>query len=104
MSTDKKNLNREAIFEALKKHDSVLKKNLVSRIGLFGSFVRGDQTKKSDIDFLVELTRPSFDHFMELNFYLEDLFGRKVELVTPAGLSPYIKPFVDKEIKWHETR
>lgn len=103
MEMKKRNLNRDAIFAALKEHDDVLKKNLVKRIGLFGSFVRGDQTKKSDIDFLVELKKPSFDHFMDLNFYLENLFGRKVELITPAGLSPYMRPFVEKEIKWYET-
>jgi predicted nucleotidyltransferase len=40
---------------------------------------------------------------MDLVFYLEDLFGRKVELITNGSLSPYIQPYVEKEVKWLET-
>jgi len=74
------------IIETLKKQKSVLKKYMVKRIGLFGSFARGDQTDKSDIDFVVEFEKPSFDNFMDLSFYLEDLFGRKVDILTPIGI------------------
>ena len=73
----------------------------VVSIGLFGSFVRGDQNSSSDIDFLVEF-RPEkhkFDNFMEVSFLLEELLGRKVEVVTPEGLSPHIAPHILKEIE-----
>lgn len=86
----------------LRRHNDILRKYKVKRIGLFGSYVRGEQKKHSDIDFLVELKVSSFDNFMDLAFYLEDLFGRKVELITNGNLSPYIKPYVEKEVNWYE--
>ncbi len=79
-------LTDKVILETLKKHKEILKKYGVKRIGLFGSFVRGEQKEHSDIDFLVEFEKPSFDNFMDLAFYLEDLFGKKVELLTPEGV------------------
>jgi hypothetical protein len=86
----------------LKDHSEILQKYGVKRIGLFGSFVRGEQKKNSDIDFLVEFEKPIFENFMDLAFYLEELFGRKVELITNGNLSPYIQPYVEKEVKWYE--
>jgi predicted nucleotidyltransferase len=56
----------------------------------------------SDIDLLVEFETPSFDNFMDLTFSLEEIFQRKVDLITSRSLSPYIKPYVDKEIHWYE--
>jgi uncharacterized protein len=73
----------------------------VSNIGLFGSFVRGEQTSSSDVDILVEFfpEKHTFDNFMELIFLLEELLGRKVEVVTPESLSPYIGPHILKEVE-----
>ena len=73
----------------------------VKNIGLFGSFVRGDQTPLSDIDILVEFMpeKHTFDNFMEVAFLLEELLGRKVELITPEALSPYIGPHILKEVE-----
>jgi len=65
----------------------------VKRIGLFVSFARGEQKESSDIDVLVEFEKPTFRNFMDLSFYLEDLFGRKVDLVTFKGLHPRIRPW-----------
>jgi len=87
----------------LKKHKDLLKKYKVKRIGLFGSYVRGEQKKRSDIDFLVEFEEPNFDNFMDLAFSLEDLFRKKAELITNGNLSPYIQPYVEKEVRWYET-
>lgn len=96
-------LTDTGIIETLRKHRDILKKYGVKRIGLFGSFVRKEQRADSDIDFLVEFEKPDFDNFMNLVFFLEELFGRKVELITNGSLSPYIQPFVEKEVKWYET-
>jgi predicted nucleotidyltransferase len=74
----------------------------VKRIGIFGSFSRGEQRESSDIDILVEFEKPTFRNFMELSFYLEDLFGRKVDLVTVKGLHPRIQPYVEKDVIWSE--
>jgi uncharacterized protein len=48
----------------------------------------------------VEFEKPTFDNFMNLAFFLEDLFQRKVDLVTSSSLSPYIGPYVKKEVVW----
>jgi predicted nucleotidyltransferase len=99
---NKKELTDKKIMSLLKGHNDILKKYKVKRIGLFGSYVRGEQKKRSDIDFLVEFEEPNFDNFMDLIFYLEDLFRKKVELITNGSLSPYIEPYVEKEVKWYE--
>lgn len=96
------NLTHREIMKTLREQQDVLRKYGVKRIGLFGSYVRGEQKADSDIDFLVEFEKPDFDNFMGLVFFLEDLFGKKVELITDAGLSPYIRPYVEKEVKWYE--
>jgi hypothetical protein len=67
------------------------------RIALFGSYLHGKQTPNSDIDFLVEMDRPDFDAYMELKFYLEDLFGKPVDLVLPETIKPRIKSSILKE-------
>ena len=97
------NISSEKIINMLKDHNEILRKYEVKRIGLFGSYARGDQKKNSDIDFLVEFEKPVFENFMDLTFYLEELFGRKIELITNGNLSPYIQPYVEKEVKWYET-
>lgn len=74
----------------------------VKRIGLFGSYIRGEQKRYSDIDFLVEFKEANFDNFMGLVFGLETMFGKKVELITNGSLSPYIEPYVEKEVRWYE--
>ena len=73
----------------------------VTEIGLFGSFVRGDQKSSSDVDILVEFTpeKHTFDNFMNVSFLLEDVLGRKVDVVTPEGLSPHIGPHILKEVE-----
>ena len=74
----------------------------VHRFGLFGSFVKNEQTSESDVDLLIEFKpgRKSFDNFMNLSFFLEDMFGRKVDIVTPESLSPYIGPKILAEVEY----
>ena len=76
----------------------------VARIGCFGSVVRGEDRQDSDIDLLVEFApgEATFRNFMELVYYLEDLFGRNVDLVTDQGLSKYIRQTVEEEVVWCE--
>ncbi len=73
----------------------------VKGLGLFGSLVTGRHTPVSDVDILVEFApdRHTFDSFMDLSFFLEDLLGRRVELVTPEGLSPHIGPHILREVE-----
>lgn len=91
------------VFVILKKHkNEISSRYSVKRIGIFGSYAKGEQNKESDVDVLVEFEEPTFDNFMELSFYLEDLFGMKVDLLTPKSLSPYMRPSIEKEVVWCE--
>jgi len=76
----------------------------VERIGIFGSHARGDETPDSDIDVLVEFApgQATFDNFMQLAYDLEDLFKRKVDLLTVAGIDKYIRSQVEREVIWIE--
>lgn len=92
---------KELIFQRILDEQKQLAFYGVKNIGLFGSFVRGDQTPLSDIDVLVEFTpeKHTFDNFMEVVFLLENILGRKVELITPEALSPHIGPHILREVE-----
>ena len=78
----------------LRQHEPELKRRFgVAKIGIFGSFSRGEERPDSDVDVLVTFQkgRKTFDNFMGAKFYLEDLFKRKVDLVTDAALKPLIR-------------
>ncbi len=70
----------------------------VRKIGLFGSFVKGEPNETSDIDLVVEFERPIGLRFIELADYLEHLLGRRVDLLTPAGIQTIRAPRVAKDI------
>ncbi len=72
----------------------------VSKIGLFGSFARDEQTETSDIDLLVEFSRPVGFEFLDLKDYLESVFGREVDLVTPNAIKPYMKDEILSEVQY----
>jgi hypothetical protein len=83
---------KDELIRLLNQHRSALKERFsVRRIGLFGSAVQGLARPDSDVDVLVELDRPTFDNYMELKFFLEDLFGSPVDLVLADTLKPRIK-------------
>ncbi len=98
------------IFEILKKNNNILKKHHVKKIGLFGSFVRGEQTESSDIDVLVIFDDSAFgknfkgyfDTLTSLSADLSSLFNKNIDLVTEEMLSPYIAPEVMKEVDFFE--
>ncbi|OLS15539.1 MAG: DNA polymerase subunit beta [Promethearchaeota archaeon CR_4] len=71
----------------------------VKRIGLFGSYARGEQKNKSDIDLLVEFSEaPDFLEFIALEQYLSEKFEEKVDLVTPNALSPIIRTNIENDL------
>ena len=78
----------------------------VKRLGLFGSFVRGQQNANSDVDLLVEFEpgKKTFDNFLQLCLFLEGLLGRHVELLTPESLSPFIGPRIMGEVEYVSSR
>ena len=93
---------KQDILAILRDNEERFRSFGVRRIGLFGSFVRGQQTEDSDVDLLVEFEpgQKSFDRFMNLSFFLEDTIGRRVELVTVEALSPYIGPRILAEVEY----
>jgi len=96
---------REKVLSLIIEHQDRIKALGVKRLGLFGSFVREEQGATSDVDLLVEFEqdRKTFDNFIQLSFFLEDLFRRRVELVTTESLSPYIGPHIMSEVEYVPT-
>lgn len=102
LSMKKIKLNsKQDLMSAITSNREVIKGYGVSKIGFFGSFSRGTFSETSDIDLLVDFVpgKKTFDNFMELSFFLEELLGRKVELVTPQSLSEFIGPYILKEVE-----
>lgn len=95
-------LEKQNILQELSNQRHHLAEFGVEEIGLFGSFVRDEANADSDIDLLVEMnkSRKTFRNFLALNYYLEELFGRKVELVTKQSLSPYIGPHILRTVEY----
>jgi hypothetical protein len=69
----------------------------VRRIGLFGSYLHGNEDENSDIDLIVDLSEPTFDHYMDLKSYLEELFEKPVDLVLSDTIKPRLEPIIKKE-------
>ena len=93
---------KDKILELIRANRDRIEAYGVRKVGLFGSFVRNDQNLESDIDLLVEFEqdKKTFDNFINLNFYLEELLKRPVELITTDALSPYIGPHILKEVEY----
>ncbi len=93
---------KDQVLAILSEHTAELRTLGVKRVGLFGSFAREEQSAASDIDLLVEFEegKKTFDNFMQLSFLLEDLLNRRVELVTPESVSPYIRPHILEEVEY----
>lgn len=72
------------------------------KIGLFGSFLRGEQRPDSDIDLLVQFEpgQKTFDNFIELSFFLEEVLQHRTELVTVESLSPYLGPYILRGVEY----
>ena len=92
-------LTAHVILCELHEHQGALDQYSVQRIGVFGSYARGEQGPESDIDFLVEFRQPTLEHFLGLVEYLEELFGRKVDVLTPGGVGSIRVPRVAEEIR-----
>ena len=95
-------MKSDEIFQTIGRHRAELACLGVSRIGLFGSAVRGEAHPESDLDFLVEF-RPgakSYDSFFELAELLERWFGRKVDLLTVESVSPILRTRILQEARF----
>lgn len=92
---------KKHVIATIHKNRAVIKAFGVKKLGVFGSVVRGQQRSDSDIDFLVEFQpeQKTFDNFIQLSFFLEDMLKQPVELVTPESLSPYFGPSIMNEVE-----
>lgn len=90
----------EAIERLRAKNSELIALGVID-IGIFGSFARNEQSGTSDIDFLVKFAPEahSFDNFMDLSFLLEEIMGRKVDVLTEESLSPFIGPHILQEVE-----
>lgn len=94
---------KEYILSTIKENKKELSRFGIRNIGLFGSYLRGDQSDTSDIDLLIDFDPDleNFDNYMAVCDILEQLFkNEKIEIVTKNGLSPYIGPKILKEVQY----
>lgn len=92
-------MKRDEVLDTLRAHQDTLAMRFgVSRLALFGSFARDQATDASDIDILVRFDGPATSKsYFGVQFYLEDLLGRPVDLVTDKALRPQFRPYVERE-------
>jgi uncharacterized protein len=96
---------RSAVIKKLESKAPAIRSQYgVTKIGIFGSFARGEQTRKSDVDVLVDFAsgHATLKNFVGLAEYLEALFKRNVDLITVEGLDKYIRQRVEAEVIWIE--
>jgi len=92
-------MTQNDILSCLKAHKKELQdKFTVRRIGVFGSHARGDAHLHSDVDVLVELDQPTFDHYMDLKFFLEQLLNAEVDLVMADTVKPRLQPYINQDV------
>jgi hypothetical protein len=91
-------MNAQSISDRLQAHRATLEQMSVKSIALFGSTARGDDNSDSDIDILIEFSRPvGLFHFIEVKEFLEKVLGREVDLVTRAALKPQLRERILEE-------
>ncbi len=94
-------ITKEYILTSIKTYKPELTRLGIRNIGLFGSYLRGEQSEKSDIDILIDFEpdKENYDNYMAVYDIFENLFkNEKVEIVTKNGLSPYIGPKILNEV------
>ena len=87
----------ERIVATLSANEAKIKSFGVRSLSLFGSSVRGEDTSESDLDFVVEFEKKSFDSYMDLKLFLEELFDRPVDLVLADGIKPKLRTTILRE-------
>lgn len=92
-------MTNKVVISRIRKHRAQLTKLGVKSLSLFGSVARGEERSDSDVDILVEFEgRATFDRFMDTKFYLEEILGRKVDLVMPQAIKPRMEAYVMKDL------
>lgn len=87
-----KSSEQEKIIEICRRND-------ISFCALFGSFSRGEANSNSDIDLLVRFSKPKGYNWLDAAFEIEEVLGKKVDLITERGLSPHVRDYVYKDLQ-----
>jgi hypothetical protein len=91
-------MRRSEILQTLAAHRDMLTRMGVKTLAIFGSVARDEASPDSDVDILVEFQGPAtFNGYMDLKFFLEDLLGRPVDLVTRKSIRPRLKTQIERE-------
>ena len=93
-------MNRDDVLNALRAHKAILSERFgVAELSLFGSFARDQAADKSDVDILVRFDGPATSRaYFGVQFYLEDLLGYSVDLVTDKALRAEMRPYIEREM------
>lgn len=95
-------MSKNEIKHLIQKNNYIFSKYDIKKLALFGSCVRGDNKEGSDIDILVEFKEPTFKNLIHLARDMENIFKKKVDLLTFSSLSSYLKPYILKEAEYIE--
>jgi predicted nucleotidyltransferase len=87
-------MSRDEILKKLEEHSDAIRGFGVRRLGIFGSYARGEQTASSDLDFIVEFEDATLHQYLDLKEFLETLFGRPVDLVFADTVKPRLRPII----------
>jgi len=90
-------LTMTQIFNEIEKNRATLQQYGVRKLGLFGSFARGETHETSDLDFVVVFEKKTFDAYMDTKEFLEDLFKRQVDLVISDAIKPRLRKAIQEE-------
>lgn len=95
---------KKELINILKYNQETINKFGINKLGIFGSFVRDEVNQDSDIDFLVSFKpeKKTFNNYMDLTFFLEDLLGRKIDLITQESLSCVFGDKILQEVEYVE--
>jgi len=89
-------MKKEDIIKKIKQSKNEIRKLGVTKIGIFGSFVKEKQNKNSDVDIVINISKPTFDNYMGTFYLLQKLLKRKVDLVIESDLKPELEYIKDE--------
>lgn len=93
---------KNEILDLVNANRKKIKEFGVKKLALFGSAVRGEASENSDLDFIVEFEKKTFDSYMDLKFFLEELFNCKVDLVLNNTIKARLRKSILKEAVYAE--
>jgi uncharacterized protein len=91
-------MTRDEILRKLEENREAIRGFGVRRLGIFGSYARGEQKEASDIDFLVEFVDATLQNYLKLKDFLEELFQCPVDLVFSDTVKPRLRPIIFNEV------